>query len=108
MSTRHIADEDLLQVLGCELDKRPAAPIIDDLSPLVAKVTRSVRELAVQFPAEARDAVEAFAAAERMCCAGIDWQVDVGPTVTLRVGADELVIDAISQMLPTKQIEVVQ
>jgi hypothetical protein len=105
MSTRHVADEDVLQVIGCELDKRPAAPTVDELAPLVLGVTRSSGELAVQFPATARQAIEAFAAAERMCCAGINWQVEGGSATTLRIGADELVLDAITQMFPSNQIK---
>lgn len=103
MTSRRIADEHVLHVIGCELDKRPQAPTISDLAPLVRSATRSPREYAVQFPAEAREAVEAFVAAERMCCAGIDWAVDVGRGVTLRIGADESVIDAISQMFAAKE-----
>jgi hypothetical protein len=108
MTRRHIAVEDVRQVIGCELNKRPDAPTIDDLAPLVLSVTRSERELAVAFPASAREQVEAFAAAERVCCAGIDWRVEAGSRATLRIGADELVIDAISQMFPTQRIEIAQ
>jgi hypothetical protein len=108
MTTRHIADEDVLQVIGCEIDKRPAAPGIDDLSTLVARVTRSSRELTVEFPAQARETVEAFADAERHCCSNIGWSVDVGSLVTLRIAADELALDAISQMFPTRHIDKAQ
>jgi hypothetical protein len=100
-----VAAEDVLQVIGCELGKRPAAPTIDELAPLVLGVTRSSGELEVRFPAAARQSVEAFAAAERLCCAGIDWQVKVGQDVTLQIGSDELVLDAIAQMFPSNQIE---
>lgn len=108
MTTRHIVDEDILQVIGCELDKRPPAPGIDDLAPLVANVIRSSSELTVEFPAHVRETVEAFAAAERHCCANIGWQVDAGSVVTLRIAADELTLDAISQMFPAKHIDKAQ
>jgi hypothetical protein len=108
MTTRHIADEDVLQVIGCELDKRPPAPGIDDLAPLIAKVSRFSSELAVEFPAHALATVEAFAAAERHCCSNIGWQVDTGSMVTLRITADELTLDAISQMFPTNHIDKAQ
>jgi hypothetical protein len=108
MTARHIADEDLLQVIGCELNKRPEAPTIDDLAPLVRSVTRASRSVSVTFAQEARESVEAFAGAERMCCPGIDWRVESGAGVTLRIEADELVLDAIAQMFPSKQIEKTQ
>ena len=108
MTTRHIADEDFLQVIGCELDKRPPAPGIDALAPLVAKMSRSSSELTVEFPASALKTVEAFAAAERHCCANIGWQVVAGSVVTLQIAADELTLDAIAQMFPTNRIDKAQ
>lgn len=108
MTTRRIATEDILQVIGCELDKRPIAPGIDDLTPLIMRVSRSSSELAVEFPAHARETVEAFAAAERLCCANIGWQVDAGSVVTLRIATDELTLDAISQMFLTNRIDKAQ
>jgi hypothetical protein len=108
MTTRHIPDEDVLLVIGCELDKRPPAPGIDELAPLVARVVRSASELAIDFPIHARETVEAFAAAERQCCANIGWKVDAGSVVTLRIAADDLTLDAISQMFRTQRIDKAQ
>lgn len=108
MTARHVADEDILQVIGCELDKRPNAPGIDALAPLIVKVIRSSSKLAIEFPVSARWTVEAFADAERHCCSNIGWEVDAGSVVTLRIAADELTLDAISQMFPTNGIDKAQ
>lgn len=108
MTTRRIAAEDILQVIGCELDKRPIAPSIDDLAPLITRVSRSSSELTVEFSAHVQETVEAFAAAERLCCANIGWRVDAGSVLTLRIVADELTLDAITQMFPTNRIDKTQ
>jgi arsenite methyltransferase len=74
----------------------------------VSGVSLSSSSLAVRFTGEARGLVEAFAAAEQICCAAIEWKVETGPPVTLRIGAEELVLDAIAMMFPTNQMEKTQ
>jgi hypothetical protein len=108
MNPRNFADEDTLQVLACEIERRPSAPTVSELVPLVLGVARSDQEIAVSFPTHAVELVEAFAAAERICCAGIRWQVETGSNVLLRIGANELALDAIAQMFPVTGIEKVQ
>ena len=52
----------------------------------------------VEFSGEARATVEEFAAAERLCCAGIGWEVEIGATVTLRISANEPALDVLESM----------
>ena len=92
------SEEDLLQVLACEFEKRPSAPTIDDIAPLVVAQRRLDGELALEFPLAARETVVAFAAAERQCCAGIDWRVEAEPVVTLRITTNDAALDVLTQM----------
>jgi hypothetical protein len=89
---------DLLAVLACEIERRPRAPGIGELAPHVREVAREPGALAVRFAPEARAVVEAFAAAERECCAGIGWQLSEGPEVVLRVEAGAAALDALADM----------
>jgi hypothetical protein len=101
--------EDLLEVVGCEIERRPAeAPALYDLAPLALRRTRAVGALTVEFPADALLTVEAFAAAERQCCAGIGWAVESGPAVTLRITTNDAALDAIEAMIPTTHIDKTQ
>ncbi len=109
MTTRHIDHLDLLPVIGCEIEKRPAgAPSIDDLAAIVLDVTRDEGALAISFPGGARATVEAFAAAERHCCGGMGWQVLTGDGVTLRITAGPKALDAMTQMFVAPHIESTQ
>lgn len=108
MTARHIPVDDIVQVLGCEIEKRPPAPGFDELVPIVRQVMRSPGELALEFPEDALATVEAFVVAEQQCCPGIGWEVEAGPTVTLRIAADDAVLDAISSMFSTESIEEAQ
>lgn len=100
MRPRHIAGEDVLQVIGCELDQRPPAPGIDDLAPLVTQMQRWPGQLAIQFRPGSLATVQAFAEAERRCCSGIGWQVEEGPPLTLRITTSEAALEALVSMFP--------
>lgn len=103
------AREDPLEVIGCEIARRPAeAPALYDLAPLALRSTRSPGALIVEFPAAALATVEAFAAAERQCCASIGWTVESDPVVTLRITTNDAALDAIEAMIPTTHIEKTQ
>lgn len=102
---KFIADEDLLAVVGCEIEKRPDAPTIADLAPLLTRTERSDGALTMLFPASAAATVEAFAAAEQHCCAGIGWDVRRGDVTTLRITANEVALDALAQMLQSIHID---
>jgi len=98
--------EDLLEVVGCELGKRPAqAPTMDDLGPYLLGVRRESDAITVRFASEALVSLKAFVEAERQCCAGIGWTVSEGPDVALRIEASPAELDAFAAMMPTEDIE---
>lgn len=81
-------DQQALDTLACELDQRPAgAPSFDDLAPALRGVERLDRALALSFDPAASDDVEALAAAERLCCAGIGFAVEQQPALRLIITA---------------------
>ncbi len=91
---------ELIEVLACDIGARPkAAPTIFDVAPHIVSVERGVGSLRIAFAAEAARDVEAFAEAERTCCAGIEWHVERGPAeVVLTIGATEGQLDALERM----------
>ncbi len=99
--------EDLLEVVGCELGKRPVqAPTMDDLGPHLLGVQRQSDSITVRFAPEALATLKAFVEAERQCCAGIGWSVSEGPEdVALRIEAGPAQLDAFATMLQTEDIE---
>jgi hypothetical protein len=81
---------EILEVLNCEIGVRPSeAPGIPQLLPHVLSVSRQNGELLVDFAATASRALETFVAAERLCCAGIDWRIEREPGPRLRIIASE-------------------
>jgi hypothetical protein len=89
-------DEDTLAVLACEIEARPAgSPSIADLLPMVGEVRREDRAVVVSFAADTLSTVQAFAVAERICCAEIGWDVEPGPPVTLRITASSEQLDLV-------------
>ena len=106
---KNIAREDLLEVIGCEIDRRPAkAPALYDIAPLAQGRARTPGALTIEFPADAVATLEAFAAAERQCCAAIGWTVEGGAITTLRITTNDNTLDAIEAMFPTTHIEETQ
>ncbi len=102
---RNIPSEDLLQVVGCEIDQRPTdAPGIDEIAALVLGGSRVPGALSVRFPADARATVEAFAAAERQCCGGIGWLVEGGTDATLTISTNDTALDAIETMFAQTEV----
>src|SRR5437868_798232 len=76
-------DED---VLVCEFERRPkAAPSIFDVAPAVRRVSREPGAVVVDFDSTAADAVAAYAAAERLCCPRIRWDLAPAPHPRLRI-----------------------
>ena len=92
--------EETLDVLACELDKRPKdAPSFFDLADAVHAVERSPGALVVTFdPAATRD-VEALVAAERLCCPSIGWDLRHSPALQLRITATPGQLDVFEQFL---------
>ena len=89
--------DDRLAVLACDLGKRPrGAPGFPDLAPDLKAMRREGGALVAEYDAAAAGTLAELAAAERLCCAGIDWRVD-GATLTVRATAERL--DALETIL---------
>ncbi len=103
---RILPREDLLEVVGCEIGKRPVqAPTLDDLGPHLLGVQRQSDSITVRFAPEALATLKAFVEAERQCCAGIGWTVSEGPDVALRIEAAPAQLDALAAMIQPEDIE---
>jgi hypothetical protein len=82
--------EDVLGILACDLGKRPrGAPGFPDLTPSLRGLRREDGALVAEYDDAAADTLAEVAAAERLCCAGIDWQVD-GARLTVRATPEQL------------------
>ena len=98
--------KDLLEVVGCELGKRPAeAPTMDDLRPHRLGVRRESDAITLRFSSEALVPLQAFVEAVRQCCAGIGWTVIEGSDVALRIEASPAQLDAFAAMMQKEDIE---
>lgn len=90
---------DMIEVLACDIEARPkGAPSIFDLAPHIEKVARLPESISVFFASAAAADVAAFVEAERLCCAGIGWRLQVEPAVLLTIGATPAQLDALEQM----------
>ena len=89
---------EVIALLACDIEARPTgAPMPSVLAPHMRGVQRSPGAMAISFAPEAAADVEAFAAAERLCCAGIGWDVQRDPVV-LTITASPAQLDAIAQI----------
>lgn len=101
--------DELLEVLACELDLRPtSAPSAADISKFVTAAARETGTLVLDIAEAGRETVQAFAEAERLCCTDIGWTVTDEPALRLIITARETQIDALTGMLATINIEIVQ
>jgi hypothetical protein len=99
MSTNIDRDE-LLDVLVCDINARPkGAPSFSDLQPAIRRVQREDGTLLVEFDPATAEQVEQLVAAERLCCAGIGWELTRGATVELRIHAQPAQLDVFQQFL---------
>jgi len=96
---RTISRDDMLKVVGCEIELRPEGPTLADLAPRVQGIHRAADVLRVEFPADAIRDVEAFALAEKVCCGGIDWDVRADANVILTIRASRPALDVIEAAL---------
>ena len=90
-----IPDVDLLEVVGCDIESRPQAPGIGELTGRALAKVRSSESLRIEFPADAAQDVQEFAAAERVCCSGIEWHVTAGEVVVLTIRAHSQALDVL-------------
>jgi hypothetical protein len=99
------AREEIIEVLDCDLGARPnSAPGIDLLLPHVRGVARSTVALTVEFDERVADTLAKFVEAERLCCAGIGWEIEGGPGLRLRITANEAQLHAIESLWDSKHI----
>jgi hypothetical protein len=93
-------NQDTLDVLACEIAKRPKdAPTDHEVFGAVRRMTRMGDTLELSFDPEAAPTVVAFAEAERLCCAGIGWDVEDGPETVLRITATPAQLDLFEAMI---------
>lgn len=90
---------DLIEILDCDIGIRPkAAPGIDFLLPYARGATRRRGAVLVEFDEDAGDSLAAFVEAERLCCAGISWEIERNSGLRLRISANEAQLSAIESL----------
>ena len=91
--------EAVLGVMSCEIALRPAgAPQLADLAPALRGVRREGGQLVLTYDDAARAQLEQVVAAERLCCAGIGWNLD-GTGARLRVSATPEQLELIERLV---------
>ena len=91
--------DEVLAMLSCEIELRPAgAPSIDEVAAAIKSVRMAGGAVVVAFDPERLCLIEAFAAAERLCCHDIGWEVRGAPTYELWVTASDQQGALLSQM----------
>ena len=91
--------DEIIEVLDCDLGVRPkGAPGVDQLLPRVGGVSRAPGVLVVEFDRRADQTLSAFVEAERLCCAGIGWEIERSPSLRLRISATEEQLAAIESL----------
>lgn len=97
MSEREM-NADAIELLACDIAARPrSAPLPDVLAPSMRDLDRAAGALTITFADEASDDIDAFAAAERVCCPGIAWDVRRDP-LRLTITAASAQLDAIEAL----------
>lgn len=95
--------EEALDVLACEYEQRPkGAPSFDNLRDAVRGVRREENALVIEYDAARAAAVEALAAAERLCCSTIGFEVRQTPVLTLRICARPAQLDVFESFLTSQ------
>lgn len=97
--------DDMIELLACDVERRPRAPDASDLAPHITGVSREASALAVTFAPEAGEMLEAFVEAERQCCARIGWSVREVPEPQLRIEAGAAALDALSALFEAQDID---
>jgi hypothetical protein len=89
-----------LDVLACEIELRPReAPGFHDVASSVRRIERLPGALLVEFDPAAERTVQAIVEAERLCCAGLDWDLRTAPSLQVRIGADEGQLDVLERLV---------
>ncbi|MGH9203968.1 MAG: hypothetical protein ACRD2A_22300 [Vicinamibacterales bacterium] len=91
--------DEIIEVLDCDLGARPkTAPGIDALLPHVRAATRTSGAVLVEFDDKAAPTLQAFVEAERLCCAGISWEIERTAGLRLRISATDAQLSAIESL----------
>jgi hypothetical protein len=91
--------DEIIEVLDCDLGARPqAAPGIDALLPHVLRASRAPGALLVEFERQAEPMLDAFVEAERLCCAGIGWEIERDAGLRLRITTTGAQLSAIESL----------
>lgn len=91
--------DEIIELLDCDIGSRPAAaPGVDQLTPHVRRVSRTSGALLIEFDQQSAQTLEAFVEAERLCCAGIGWDIQRGPGLRLRITAVDDQLNAIESL----------
>lgn len=97
-TTAILPDDD--DVLICEHEKRPrGAPSFLDLHDAITAVVAEDGALRVEFDPARRADVEQLAAAERLCCPTIGFDLSPPPALTLRIRATPGRLATLEQMV---------
>jgi len=91
--------EEIIELLGCDIGSRPlAAPGVGQLIPHVRGIARTSGALLIEFDQQSAQTLEVFVEAERLCCAGIGWDIVRGPGLRLRITAADGQLKAIESI----------
>jgi hypothetical protein len=92
-------DQEALDVLACEFALRPVgAPGPHEIRRYLRAVERRPGEIIIEFEPPGIDAVSAFVAAERACCANLTWALETQSALRLTIGGTMVQIDVLAQM----------
>lgn len=102
-------DEDVIEVLACDIEGRPEAPGPEELAPFVQSASHSPTSITIDLDEAGRQVAEAFVAAEQICCSNIGWQLEDAPRLRLRITAEPQQLAALQSLIPRNvRIEEVQ
>jgi hypothetical protein len=74
------------------------APGPHEIRRYLRAVERRRGEIVIEFDPVGIDAVSAFVAAERACCANLTWTLETQPALRLTIGGAPAQIDVLAQM----------
>jgi hypothetical protein len=92
--------DELIEVLACEIDQRPAAPGPQELARFVRSASLGAEALVLGLDESGREVAEAFVAAEEVCCSSIGWSLERNPELTLRITATTPQLKVLAGLVP--------
>jgi len=92
--------DELIEVLACEIDQRPAAPGPQELARFVRSASLGAEALVLGLDEAGWDVAKAFVAAEQVCCSNIRWSLDRSPALTLRIRATAPQLKVLAGLVP--------